>query len=63
MKTLSEAQKWEKSYPGKVRIRREVRYYAYVEGVQYILAHDWKIEELEQKIWMKEQKKCRKKKQ
>ena len=48
--TLEEARRMqEQGYP--VNIRREVRYFADVGNTQYILAHDWTLEELEKRLW------------
>lgn len=65
--TLKEAQKLQKEIeahrkrggePGyRVNIVREVRYYADVANTRYALHHDWTIEQLEQKLWVRDQKK------
>ncbi len=37
-----------------VEIRREVRYYAAIGKQEYVLAHDWMIQTVEEKIWNSE---------
>lgn len=47
---MEKLQKQSQRPVNQVGIRREVRYYAYFDGVTYELQHDWVVEELEQKL-------------
>lgn len=63
---LKDAQKYEKIdrelvMRGKpqvyrVNIQREVRYYASVGSVLHVLAHDWTLEELDKRLWLRDSK-------
>lgn len=63
---LKEAQKYEKIdrelvERGKpklyhVSIQREVRYYASVGNVLHELFHDWELEKLDQRLWLRDVK-------
>lgn len=55
METLDEARRYQKHHPDRINIVREVRYFAEIKGeARYALRHDWTVELLEQKLWMKE---------
>ena len=54
MRTLDDARKIEKEYPNSIRIEVETKYYAVDQhGVRYPLIHDWTLEQLNKKFWMK----------
>lgn len=64
VKTLRDAQRLQKNIeelvkegrraPYSVRITREVRYYASVDNIMYELRHDWTLEELDKRLWLRE---------
>lgn len=63
--TLEEARKIQENhlkternggYSHPVSIEREVRYYAYICGTRYALTHDWTVEKLDQRLWLRDSK-------
>lgn len=70
VKTLEEAQRLQKNIddivkeggraPYRVTIQREVRYYASVGNTMFELHHDWTVEQLDKRLWMRDMKKPKK---